>query len=146
MNTAQVVTLGLALMFGATQAQAEEAIDDFMYTLAPVAGYFNCSYKTNEASEKCLVTLTNVKSSIDARARRVFGANEELELMTIRWPDGDASRYLDIGGPDVYKLINLADNSSYNYKTDDDDGISLNFDEGLIIEDIRRREHIRLWE
>lgn len=137
--------IGLALFFSVTQVQAAPSVDEFIYDDAPAAGYFNCAYKMQIASAKCLVTLTEVKSSIDDRAKRVFGANEDLELLTIKWPDGDVGRYLDIGGDEVYKLISLGDSKSYDYKTDDNDGASLNFDHGLIIQNAERKEHIRLW-
>lgn len=90
------------------------------------------------------VTLLEVKSSIDGRAKRVFGTRENLELLTIKWPDGGTGRYLGIGDDEVHKSINLGDSRSYNYRTDNNEGYSLNFDNGLIIEDQSNKEHIRL--
>lgn len=143
----KVITAVLAVVFtfSMTQVQAAQSVDEFIYDDAPASGYFHCAYKMQIAAEKCLVTLTKVKSSIDNRSKRIFGSSKNLELLTIKWPDGDVGRYLDIGGDDVYKLINLGDSNSYNYKTDDNDGVSLNFDNGLIIENAQLKEHIRLW-
>ena len=138
-------SIGLMFAFGATQVQAAQSVEDFIYDEAPASGYFNCAYKMQIASQKCLVTLLEVKSSIDDRAKKIFGSNENLELLTIKWPDGDVGRYLDIGGDEVYKLINLGDRKGYQYKTYDNDGYSLNFTKGLIIESDGAKEHIRLW-
>ncbi|MBU5615839.1 MULTISPECIES: hypothetical protein [unclassified Psychrobacter] len=137
--------MGLAVMFSVTQVRAAPSIEEFIQEEAPASSYYNCAYKMQIANKKCLVTLTNVKSSIDSRAKKIFGSRADLELLTIKWPDGDVGRYLDIGGDEVYKLINLGDSRSYHYKTDNNDGFSLNFYNGLVIQDQNNKEHIRLW-
>ena len=91
------VSVGLAFAFGATQVQASPAIEEFM-SAENGSGYFNCAYKLKIASKKCLVTTSNINSSKDSRARKIFGVDEYLPLLTIKWPDGDSSRYVDIGG------------------------------------------------
>ncbi|WP_445346767.1 hypothetical protein [Acinetobacter bohemicus] len=52
----------------------------------------NCAYKGKVASKKCVVTRSMVKASIDSVTKQIYGTNELL--LTIKWPDGDVSRYL----------------------------------------------------
>ena len=87
----------------------------------------------------------NIKYSKDYRARKIFGVDEYLPLFTIKWPDGDSSRYVDIGGDEVYELINLADRKSYNYKTIKNARQSIDFSKGLVIINEDGKEYIRLW-
>ncbi|MDE4453879.1 hypothetical protein [Psychrobacter sp. DAB_AL62B] len=144
MNKLLAAATGLAFAFGTTQVQAAPTIEEFM-SAENGSGYFNCAYKLKIASKKCLVTTSNINSSKDSRARKVFGVDEYLPLLTIKWPDGDSSRYVDIGGDEVYELINLADRKSYNYKTIKNARHSIDFTKGLVIINDDYKEHIRLW-
>ena len=144
MNKLNKVALGfsLVLAFGITQAHAASTIEDIVYSDQD-SGFFNCAYKLKIASKKCLVSVSPVKAKIDPRTKKVFGSNEPVSMMTIKWPDGDTSRYI---GVNSFGVINLADSKKYSYKTSYDDGVwSLDFSKGLIILDVNNKEHIRLW-
>ena len=144
MKKLMAVSVGLAFAFSAAQVQASPTIEEFM-SAENGSGYFNCAYKLKIASKKCLVKKSEISSENDSRSKRIFGSDEYLPLLTIKWPDGDSSRYVDIGGDDVYELINLADGKSYNYKTIKNGGQSLDFTKGLVIINDDFKEHIRLW-
>ena len=144
MKRLMAVSVGLAFAFSAAQVQAASTIEAFMSS-DDTLGYFNCAYKLKIASKKCLVTTSTINSSKDSRSKRIFGADEYLPLLTIKWPDGDSSRYVDIGGDEVYELINLADRKSYNYKTIRNARQSIDFTKGLVINNESGKEHIRLW-
>ena len=144
MKKLMAVSVGLAFAFSAAQVQASPTIEEFMFS-DDASGYFNCAYKLKIASKKCLVKKSEISSENDSRSKRIFGSDEYLPLLTIKWPDGDSSRYVDIGGDDVYELINLADRKSYNYKTIKNGGQSLDFTKGLVIINDDFKEHIRLW-
>ena len=144
MNKLLAAATGLAFAFSTAQVQAAPTIEEFMSS-ENGSGYFNCAYKLKIASKKCLVTTSTINSSKDYRARKIFGVDEYLPLLTIKWPDGDSSRYVDIGGDEVYELINLADRKSYNYKTIKNARQSIDFTKGLVIINDDYKEHIRLW-
>ena len=144
MNKLLAAATGLAFAFGAVQVQAAPTIEEFMSTNNG-SGSFNCAYKLKIASKKCSVTTSTINSSKDYRARKIFGVDEYLPLLTIKWPDGDSSRYVDIGGDEVYELINLADRKSYNYKTIKNARQNIDFSKGLVIINEDGKEHIRLW-
>ena len=144
MNKLLAAGIGLAFAVGTMHVQAASTIEAFMSS-DDTSGYFNCAYKLKIASKKCLVKKSEISSANDSRSKRIFGSDEYLPLLTIKWPDGDSSRYVDIGGDDVYELINLADGKSYNYKTIKNGGQSLDFTKGLVIINDDFKEHIRLW-
>ena len=144
MNKLLAAGIGLAFAVGTMHVQAASTIEEFM-SAENGSGYFNCAYKLKIASKKCLVKKSEISSAKDSRAKALFGSHEFLPLLTIKWPDGDSSRYVDIGGDDVYELINLADRKSYNYKTIKNGGQSLDFTKGLVIINDDFKEHIRLW-
>lgn len=144
MNKLNKVAFGfsLVLAFGTSQAQAAATIEDMVYS-DQNSGFFNCAFKLKIASKKCLVSVSPVKANIDPRTKKVFGSNEAVSMMTIKWPDGDSSRYI---GVNSFEVINLADSKKYSYKTSyEDGGWSLDFSKGLIILDANNKEHIRLW-
>ena len=144
MNKLLAAGIGLAFAVGTMHVQAASTIEEFM-SADNGSGYFNCAYKLKIASKKCLVTTSTINSSKDSRSKRIFGADEYLPLLTIKWPDGDSSRYVDIGGDEVYELINLADRKSYNYKTIKNARQNIDFSKGLVIINEDGKEHIRLW-
>lgn len=144
MKRLMAVSVGLAFAFSAAQVQASPTIEEFM-SAENGSGSFNCAYKLKIASKKCLVTTSTINSSKDYRAKEIFGSHESLPLLTIKWPDGDSSRYVDIGGDEVYELINLADRKSYNYKTIKNARQNIDFSKGLVIINEDGKEHIRLW-
>ena len=144
MNKLLAAGIGLAFAVGTMHVQASPTIEEFM-SAENGSGSFNCAYKLKIASKKCLVTTSTINSSKDSRSKRIFGADEYLPLLTIKWPDGDSSRYVDIGGDEVYELINLADRKSYNYKTIKNARQSIDFTKGLVIINKDGKEHIRLW-
>lgn len=144
MKKLMAVSVGLAFAFSAAQVQASPTIEEFM-SAENGSGYFNCAYKIKIASKKCLVKKSEISSANDSRSKRIFGADEYLPLLTIKWPDGDSSRYVDIGGDEVYELINLADRKSYNYKTIKNARQNIDFSKGLVIINEDGKEHIRLW-
>ena len=144
MNKLLAAGIGLAFAVGTMHVQAASTIEEFMSTKNG-SGYFNCAYKLKIASKKCLVKKSEISSANDSRSKRIFGADEYLPLLTIKWPDGDSSRYVDIGGDEVYELINLADRKSYNYKTIKNALQNIDFSKGLVIINEDGKEHIRLW-
>lgn len=144
MKKLMAVSVGLAFAFSAAQVQASPTIEEFMFS-DDASGYFNCAYKLKIASKKCLVKKSEISSAKDSRAKALFGSHESLPLLTIKWPDGDSSRYVDIGGDEVYELINLADRKSYNYKTIKNARQNIDFSKGLVIINEDGKEHIRLW-
>ena len=144
MNKLLAAGIGLAFAVGTMHVQAASTIEEFM-SAENGSGHFNCAYKLKIASKKCLVTTSTINSSKDSRSKRIFGVDEYLPLLTIKWPDGDSSRYVDIGGDEVYELINLADRKSYNYKTIKNARQSIDFTKGLVIINDDFKEHIRLW-
>ena len=144
MNKLLAAGIGLAFAVGTMHVQASPTIEEFM-SAENGSGSFNCAYKLKIASKKCLVTTSTINSSKDSRSKRIFGADEYLPLLTIKWPDGDSSRYVDIGGDEVYELINLADRKSYNYKTIKNARQNIDFSKGLVIINEDGKEHIRLW-
>lgn len=144
MNKLLAAGIGLAFAVGTMHVQAASTIEEFMSTNNG-PGSFNCAYKLKIASKKCLVTTSTINSSKDYRAKEIFGSHESLPLLTIKWPDGDSSRYVDIGGDEVYELINLADRKSYNYKTIKNARQNIDFSKGLVIINEDGKENIRLW-
>ena len=144
MNKLLAAGIGLAFAVGTMHVQAASTIEEFM-SAENASGYFNCAYKLKIASKKCLVKKSEISSAKDSRAKALFGSHESLPLLTIKWPDGDSSRYVDIGGDEVYELINLADRKSYNYKTIKNARQSIDFTKGLVIINEDGKEHIRLW-
>ena len=144
MNKLLAAGIGLAFTVGTMHVQAASTIEAFMSS-DDASGYFNCAYKLKIASKKCLVKKSEISSAKDSRAKALFGSHESLPLLTIKWPDGDSSRYLDIGGDEVYELINLADRKSYNYKTIKNARQNIDFSKGLVIINEDGKEHIRLW-
>ena len=144
MNKLLAAGIGLAFAVGTMHVQAASTIEEFM-SAENGSGYFNCAYKLKIASKKCLVKKSEISSAKDSRAKALFGSHESLPLLTIKWPDGDSSRYVDIGGDEVYELINLADRKSYNYKTIKNARQNIDFSKGLVIINEDGKEHIRLW-
>lgn len=99
-------------------------------------GYVNCAYKGKKATKKCLVTNTYVRSSIDPITKRMFGSNESLSMLTIKWPDGDISRYVELT---PYEVINLNSKQKSGYS------IRINNSNISIDSDHWGRNYIRLW-
>ena len=83
-----------------------------------------------------------VKASIDSVTKQIYGANESLLLLTIKWPDGDVSRYL---GMDSWELKNLGDQKTYRLKTLNIDESQLDLRRGVIIQSDVSTEHVRFW-
>lgn len=135
----------LALCSIMTQAQAGPTISEFMSSDRGQA-YFNCAYKGKTASKKCLVTHTYIKSNVRPLLKQIYGPNENLPLMTIKWPDGDVSRYVTI---DSFELGNLNDKKlgGYTFRTTEQcsDGWCLELSRGLVIDTMDSDEYIRLW-
>lgn len=127
----------LALTSGITQAQAAPSISEFLDS-GSAQGYYNCSYKGKTASKKCLVIKSEVKASIDPRTKEFYGSNYSLPLLTIKWPDGDTSRYITM---DSWEIINLADKKSYRARNWDNE---IGFSKGLYIDE-SGKDHVRLW-
>ena len=127
----------LALGGGISQAQAAPSISNFL-DRESARDYYSCSYKGKTASKKCLVTKSQVNSSIDPRTKQFYGANYKLPSLTINWPDGDTSRYVFLDSGDLY---NLADRKSYSIRNWDQD---TRLARGLFI-DNSDRDHVRLW-
>lgn len=118
MRKSLMAIIALVLSSGVTQVQASSTIENIFYAETPYSGYFNCVYKHKIASKKCLVTTSRVRSSIDSRTKAFYGTTATLPLMTIKWPDGDISRYITM---DSFELINLSDKKSYQYKMSNGD-------------------------
>lgn len=142
MRKSLMAIIALVLSSGVTQVQASSTIENIFYAETSSSGYFNCAYKHKIASKKCLVTTSIVRSSIDARTKAFYGTTAILPLMTIKWPDGDISRYITM---DSFELINLSDKKSYQYKMSNGDYWEPDLTEGAIILDEKSKEHIRLW-
>ena len=137
--------VGFTLCSVLTQAQAGPTIEEFIDNETSEA-YFNCAYKGKKASKKCLVTQSYTKSNSHPLLNQIYGSNEVLPLMTIKWPDGDTSRYVYM---DSFELGNLngKELGGLSFKTiDDSRGWRLDLSNGLIIESSSTgNEHIRLW-
>ena len=134
-------TLAVCLLVSTGQVWADVSIKKFMNVSKGTVS-FNCAYKGKVASKKCIVSRSIVKASIHPMTKQIYGANESLGLLTIKWPDGDVSRYLNI---DSNETLNLGDNDTYRYKTLDSDEGSLDLRKGLIIQSSTSAEHVRLW-
>jgi hypothetical protein len=89
-----------------------------------------------------VVTRSTVKASIDPVMAQIYGANEPLSLLTIKWPDNDVSRYLSM---DSWELKNLGDQKTYRLKTSQSDESRLDLRRGLIIQSDASAEHVRIW-
>lgn len=129
------------LLLGSVQANAGISITKFM-DLSKATASFNCAYKGKKASKSCTVTRSIVKGSIHPMTKQIYGANEPLHLLTIKWPDSDVSRYLSV---DSNEAINLEDNDTYRFKTLDNDEGTLDLRRGLIIQGSSLNEHVRIW-
>ena len=138
-----IIQIGLALtfLFGSMQINAEVSINKFM-NASQASASFNCAYKGKAASKKCVDTRSMVKASIDSVTKQIYGANESLPLLTIRWPDGDVSRYL---GMDSWEPKNLGDQKTYRLKTLNTDESQLDLRRGVIIQSDVSTEHVRFW-
>lgn len=138
-----VIQSGLALtfLFGCMQVNAEVSTSKFMHA-SQASASFNCAYKGKVASKKCVVTRSMVKASIDSVTKQIYGANESLLLLTIKWPDGDVSRYL---GMDSWELKNLGDQKTYRLKTLNVDESQLDLRRGVIIQSDVSTEHVSFW-
>lgn len=131
----------LACLLGSVQAKAETSIAKFM-SASQASASFSCAYKGKAASRKCVVTRSTVKASIDPVMAQIYGANEPLSLLTIKWPDNDVSRYLSM---DSWELKNLGDQKTYRLKTSQSDESRLDLRRGLIIQSDESAEHVRIW-
>lgn len=98
--------------------------------------YFNCAYKGKTASKKCLVTITEVNASIDPRTREHYESHHTFPKITIKWPDGDVSRYVSLSDNSNDKIINLANKNEYRVR--DNNPIDLFIDS-------QGEEHVHLW-
>ncbi|WP_352339620.1 hypothetical protein, partial [Psychrobacter sp. 16-MNA-CIBAN-0192] len=98
--------------------------------------YFNCAYKGKTASKKCLVTITEVNASIDARTRERYESHHTFLKITIKWPDGDVSRYVSLNDNSNDKIINLANKNEYRVR--DNNPIDLFIDS-------QGEEYVHLW-
>lgn len=134
-------TLALSLLISSTSLWADVSIKQFMNSGKGTAS-FNCAYKGKVASQKCVVSHSMVKSSIHPMTRQIYGANERLHLLTIKWPDQDVSRYLSV---DSGEMINLENNKTYRYKGRASDEWTPDFSRGYIIQSETSAEHVRLW-
>lgn len=124
------VAVGLAIGLSSVQSFAGFADSDID------RAYVNCAYKGKKASKKCLVTNTYVRSSIDPITKRMYGSNEYLSLLTIKWPDGDTSRYVELT---PYEVINLNSKRKTGYSVRvTNSGISIDSDNW-------GRNYIQLW-
>ena len=128
-----------------TQSHAGPTISEFMDSNKGQA-YFNCAYKGKKASKKCLVTNTTINSNAHPVMKQIYGANTTQYLMTIKWPDGDTSRYVTM---DSFELGNLNDKKlgGYRLRTTEQcsDGWCLELSRGLIIDTMDSDEYVRLW-
>jgi len=136
----------LAVCSIVTQAQAGPTIKDFM-KLDKGEAYFNCAYKGKTASKKCLVKHSYVKSNTHPVLKQIYGSNENLPLMTIKWPDNDTSRYVSM---DSFELGNLETKElgGFSLRTTEQclEGWCLDLSRGLIIDNATTgKEHVRLW-
>ena len=133
--------IGFILLSSAFQANAGPSIQQVIDS-DYASGYFNCAYKGKTASKKCLVSSSYISSSVDRMTKRFYGPNEQLPLLTIKWPDGDTSRYVYL---DSGEMMNLANKQQHRYKTSKYDEFSPDFSRGYIIEGDYGKEHVRLW-
>lgn len=142
MQSSAVIVLAISIGLSTiSRAQVPPSIGGFV-PADKVSAYFNCAYKCQIASKKCLVTKSYVSSAIDERTKAFYGSDDFVQITIIKWPDGDSSRYVSM---DSFEVINLADKKSYRYKTTDMDSWYYNLEDGLIILDNKGKEHIRLW-
>ncbi|WP_201534601.1 hypothetical protein [Psychrobacter ciconiae] len=144
MNKFIAYTTFLTVIFSSTQAFASPTIKTFMASNNSQA-YFNCAFKGKKASRKCLVTNSYISSDVHPTLKQIYGANTQLPLITIKWPDGDTSRYVSM---DSFELGNLGDKrfTGYQLRTTDEDYWDLDLSRGLIIDsNYTNQEYVRLW-
>ena len=98
-----------------------------------------CAYKQKIASKPCTVSTSMIKPN-HPTTKKFFG-NEKHMLLTIKWPDGDTSRYALV---DSRELFNLGNGRYYRFKVQEDDEGTLDTSNGVIILD-HDKEHVRLW-
>ena len=141
MNKWLQLGLTLTALLGAGNVMAKSALETFLDS-AKGSAAFNCAYQGKIASRKCIVSHSMVKGSIHPMTKQIYGANTQLKLLTIKWPDGDVSRYVNV---DRMELFNLGDNDSYRYKTLPNDEWKLDLRRGLILQGRHSDEHVRIW-
>ena len=137
MKTVISILATSVLMLTATVANAE-SIGSFI-NKNNATGTFNCSYKGSKASSKCQVKLYKAPTNL-ADLKQVYG-RQSLPHMSIKWPDGDISKFVFM---DSTEVRSVTDNENYSIKTRDDYNYDLR--RGFVLENQNTgREHVRLW-
>ena len=98
-----------------------------------------CAYKKKIASKPCTISTSWHKPD-HPMTKKFFGREKHI-LLTIKWPDGDTSRYA-LG--DSRELFNLGNGLNYRFKVLEEDEGALDTRNGVIIL-YGDEEHVRLW-
>ena len=112
---------------------------NFIEMEPPVSLKKQCAYKKKIAAKPCTVSTSLIKP--DHPITKKFFGKEKHVLLTIKWPDGDTSRYALL---DSHELINLGNSRNYRFKVYEDDESEIDTTNGVIILD-GDTEHVRLW-
>ena len=132
----------MALASGAPQADPSAKIRNFIdksFNGSPSTGQFNCAYQGKRASKPCAVTIK--KERIDHPDFVAYiGKPDTTEVITIRWPDGDQSKYtwLDDGG-----MLNLGEKKAFGYQVSGTEE-ETDWSRGFVINK-NGSEYVRLW-
>ena len=102
-------------------------------------GKFNCAYKGMLASKACTVI---VKKEVVKHPDFVlwYGKAAKVEVITIKWPDGDISKYT---WSDSGEMINLTDKQPLGYQLAGDE-VEQDWSRGFVIKK-DGSEYIRIW-
>ena len=122
-----------------TQLTAADDHNLFIDMQPPLTLKKQCAYQKKIASKPCTVSTSMIKPA-HPMTKKFFGKEEHM-LLTIKWPDGDTSRYALM---DSRELFNLDNGHNYRFKVQEDDEGTLDTGNGVIILD-GDKEHVRLW-
>ncbi|MBV5309407.1 hypothetical protein [Chromatium okenii] len=103
------------------------------------SGYFNCAYKGKKASKPCKVI---VKQELVTHPDVVNfkGKAEREQVLIIKWPDGDTSKY---SWSDSGEMWNLTEKQAGGYHLSGDE-ITQDWSRGFVIEK-EGSEYVRIW-
>lgn len=104
------------------------------------SGYFNCSYQGKKASKPCRVNVS--RELVNHPDVIEYSGQADIDwVLTIKWPDGDLSKY---AWADSGEMWNLTAKEAGGYRLSGDE-TEQDWSRGFVIKKGGGAEHVRLW-
>lgn len=139
MEKSKLLCLGLCVFISQLALADGRSVRSFMGQATGQA-HFNCAFQGKKASKPCLVKLSQ-ELITHPTVRAFHDARRPVKVLSVYWPDGDVSRYVEI---DSLELVNLAERSGTGYMIRTDEWPEVDWSRGYVIEK-NSREWLRLW-